>query len=189
MFKLNKKLILGSNSPRRKEILKLAGFEFDVVVKEVAENFPEYIAPEEVPVYLAELKSNAFQNMAADICVITADTVVILNGSILGKPKDENEAANMLQKMSGKEHKVVSGVSIKLDKNRISFSDITTVKFRQLSNNEIDYYISNYKPMDKAGAYGIQEWIGLVGIEKIEGSFYNVMGLPIHKVYNELILL
>lgn len=186
MLQLSVPLILGSASPRRKEILSQAGLKFEILVKEIEEIYPSDIPIKEVPVFLAELKANAFEIESRNNIVLTSDTVVILNNKILGKPKNDKEAVEMLKEISGNMHEVVTGVCIKNLNTTLSFSDITKVYFNEFTHSEIDYYVQNYKPLDKAGAYGIQEWIGMIGINKIEGSFYNVMGLPIHLIYREL---
>lgn len=179
-------VLLASASPRRSELLKLAGFEFKVAVKNTEEIYPDTLPHTEVPLYLARLKADAFNRESLDKIVIAADTVVIMNNEILGKPINEEHAIEMLEKLSGCTHMVVTGVCITHNTQRITFSDTTLVTFKPVKRKEILYYVQNYKPMDKAGAYGVQDWIGLVAIEKIVGSFYNVMGLPIHKVYEAL---
>lgn len=180
-------IILASKSPRRQQLLNSLGVSFLVRTKEVDEIYPENLSKEEVPVYLAELKALPFLDelLETDL-VITADTVVCLGNEILGKPKDKQEAIQMLQKLSGKEHQVITGVCLTSKKKTHSFYSLTNVRFKMLTKNEINYYISELKPFDKAGAYGIQEWIGTIGITHIEGSFYNVMGLPIQKLYAEI---
>lgn len=180
-------LILCSKSPRRKELLEKVGLQFSVLTKEVEEIYPESIDSEQVAEYLANLKSNAFAEESEENIIIAADTTVVFNNEILGKPNNETEAKEMLTKLSGKVHKVISGVSILHKKEQFSFSETTLVEFKKLSDSEINYYITNYKPFDKAGGYGIQEWIGLIGIKKIEGDYYNVMGLPSFRLYNFLI--
>ncbi len=183
-MKITKNIILASNSPRRKEILQNAGYEFEVIVKPTSEVFDKNIPLEMVAEYLAIQKINEFKDFDSNI-IIAADTIVIANNEILNKPKDEDEAFEMLKSLSNKMHKVISGVSIKIDTEIISFSDTTEVIFKSLSDEEINYYIRKHKPYDKAGAYGIQEYIGMVGVSSIIGSFYTVMGLPIHKVYEQ----
>ncbi len=179
-------MILVSNSPRRQEILKNAGFDFQVVSSTVKEEYPENLAIEKIPEYLAEQKAYSVVKDYKDEILIAADTIVVLKNTILGKPKNDIEAVEMLEKLSGKKHRVISGGCVVKGDDIIKFSDETTVYFKDLSNDEIMYYVENFKPFDKAGAYGIQEWIGMIGIEKIQGSFYNVMGLPIHKLYEIL---
>lgn len=179
-------IILASKSPRRQELLKLMGMEFSVEVKDTDESFPPGLSPEEIAVYISGKKAKAFDSCQGDTLVITADTIVAAEGRILGKPADEQEAREMLQLLSGKVHKVITGVTLLHHKNPISFYDTTLVHFRTLSAEEIDHYIHNYKPYDKAGAYGIQEWIGYVAVKKIEGSYTNVMGLPTEKLYQHI---
>ena len=171
------KLILASNSPRRHELLKGLDLDFEVRVKKgVGEKYPENLPAEKVPEYISKEKAAAY-DIQENETLLTADTVVILNGEIMGKPKDAAEAHEMLRKLNGHTHQVVTGVSITTLEKQVSFSDTTAVTFRELTDNEIDYYIEHYKPFDKAGAYGVQEWIGYIGVTRIEGSFYNVMGL------------
>ncbi|MCF6366813.1 MAG: Maf family nucleotide pyrophosphatase [Bacteroidales bacterium] len=184
----NCKLLLASKSPRRKQLLQDAGFVFEVVnSKETKENIPEDILNEDAAVYLAELKANAYKDELKDKHILIAsDTIVCLENKILGKPKDYKEAFEMIKSLSGKKHKVITGVSIISINKEVSFSSITYVYFKNISDEEIKFYIENFKPYDKAGAYGIQEWIGLTCIEKIEGSYFNVMGLPVQKLYESL---
>lgn len=179
-------LILASNSPRRQELLRKAGFDFEVRAKEVDESYPEETPPEDVAKYLALKKASVYDDIKDEI-VITADTIVKLNDQILGKPENYEDARRMLAALSGTAHEVITGVCIKNNDKEVVLDDITRVYFKKLSDEEIDYYITNYKPYDKAGAYGIQEWIGMMGIEKIEGSYFNVVGLPVHKVYEALL--
>jgi len=179
--------ILASKSPRRQQLLESLGLTFSVRLKEVEEVYPEDLSKEQVPVYLAELKARPFiGELTENEVVITADTVVCLENKILGKPKDYNEAFSMLANLSGKEHQVITGVCLTSKHKSTSFYSLTNVMFKELTSQEIEYYISEFKPYDKAGAYGIQEWIGTIGITHIEGSFYNVMGLPIQKLYEEI---
>lgn len=181
-----KKLILASNSPRRRELLKGLDLDFEVRVKRgVGESFPTNIPAERVAEYISKEKAAAY-DIADDEVLLTADTVVILEGEIMGKPENADDARAMLRRLSGHTHHVVTGVSIKSTDGSVSFSDVTAVTFRQLTDEEIDYYIERYKPLDKAGAYGVQEWIGYIGVTHIDGSFYNVMGLPVERVYEEL---
>jgi len=179
-------LILGSQSPRRHQLLKAAGFSFEVVIRPVSEIPKRNILPRAVAVFISENKAKAYGDYAADHIVITADTIVATKGSILGKPKDENQAYEMLKSLAGKTHQVITGVTIFHKGKFNSFSEVTNVTFRSLSDSEIKYYIDQYKPYDKAGAYGIQEWIGMIGISSIEGCYYNVMGLPVSRLYEEL---
>jgi septum formation protein len=182
---LNTQLILASNSPRRKQILEEAGISFRVQTKDIPEIYPESLDCIEVPSYLAALKAKAFSDLN-DQTIITADTIVLLDGKILGKPSGRDDAFAMLRSLSGKKHEVITGVCILNKNTELIFSDTTDVYFKSLSDEQINYYLDHFKPYDKAGAYGIQEWIGMVGVEKISGSYFNVMGLPIHKVYAEL---
>ena len=179
--------ILASKSPRRNQLLKSLGIEFEVIIKEVEENYPDNLTKEEIPVFLAELKAKPFlTNLSENDLIITADTIVWFDGKVLGKPKDEAEAIQMLQLLSGNEHQVISGVCLTSSQKTKSFYSTSNVQFKNLTQKEIEYYISEFKPFDKAGAYGIQEWIGSIGITHIEGSFYNVMGLPIQRLYEEI---
>lgn len=180
-------VILASKSPRRQELLQQMDIDFRVVLKEVDESFPSDLQPGEVALYIARKKAEAFDESVEDNeIVITADTIVTIDGIILGKPEDEEDAVRMLKLLSGKKHEVITGVAF-LHKHEIrSFSDSTTVYFKELSEEEMRFYIQTYKPFDKAGAYGIQEWIGHSAIEKIEGSYNNVVGLPTFRVYQEL---
>lgn len=186
----NYKLILASASPRRQQLMKDAGFTFEVRLKNVEEKYPQELHLENVPEYLSKVKASAFrEELKADEVLITADTVVCIHDRILGKPADRKEAISMLQELSGNRHLVVTGVSVTTRTEQLSFSSRTDVFFKHLSNEEIEFYVDMYKPFDKAGAYGIQEWIGYIGIERIEGSFYNVMGLPVQKLYETLRML
>lgn len=179
--------LLASKSPRRQQLLQSLGIEFQVIVKEVEENYPAHLLNEEIPVFLAELKAEPYLNELMDNdLLITADTIVWSNNRVLGKPKDKMEAINMLSELSGNEHQVISGVCLSSNQKQISFYATSNVQFKMLSNQEIEFYVLEYKPYDKAGAYGIQEWIGTIGITHIEGSFYNVMGLPIQQLYEEI---
>ncbi len=182
------KLVLGSASPRRKELLSGAGLDFSIRLADIDEsNFPQFNEPADVPVYLSKQKADAlFNTLSSDELLITADTVVIIGGEILGKPANRVEAISMLKRLSGSTNKVVTGVTLMSQEKRECFNVSTNVHFRELSNHEIEYYVDTYKPFDKAGAYGIQEWIGYVGITGIEGSFYNVMGLPIQSIFVKL---
>ena len=182
-----KKIILSSNSPRRKELLAGLDIPFEVkVLSGIDESYPEGLGVEEIPQYIAMEKAAAY-DIAEDEIVITADTVVVLGDAILGKPVDESDAKNMLRALSGNTHRVVTGVCItSVDKQR-KFSVVSEVTFKVLSDTEIDYYVNRYHPFDKAGAYGIQEWIGYVGVTSLKGSYFNVMGLPVQRIYEELI--
>lgn len=185
-MKINKKIILASSSPRRKEILSDAGFKFDVEVLPIDENDLPALTPAEVAEYLASQKVAQFVHRGDDFIVIAADTVVIVENQILNKPENEEEAVRMLKLLTGRKHTVITGVSIKIGEEIQSFSDKTVVWFKDLSEEEIVYYIKNYSPLDKAGSYGIQDFLGMVGISRLEGSFYTVMGFPIHVVYDYL---
>jgi septum formation protein len=178
-------VILASKSPRRQELLRGMGVDFEILTKETPEDYPTDLPLDEVPKYLSLQKSLAFtdEELPVDYLLITSDTVVICEGEILGKPKDREDAARMLRLLSGKTHHVVTGVTVRTVEKTESFAVRSDVTFAQLDTDEIDYYIENCLPFDKAGAYGIQEWIGYVGISGLEGSFYNVMGLPTRKLY------
>lgn len=182
------RLLLASHSPRRQELLRECGLEYELVDKyDVEEIYPADTPVKDVAGYLSKLKNHAYPDpLTEHDIVITADTTVIVGDEVLGKPIDRSEAIEMLQKLSGGAHTVITGVTIRSIAHEVQFSTQTNVWFRQLTLEEIEYYIDSYHPMDKAGGYGIQEWIGFIAIEKIEGSFYNVMGLPIQRVYVEL---
>lgn len=180
------KIVLASHSPRRQELLRGLGVDFSVnVINGIDESFPASMPKEEVAEHLAVKKREAYK-VGEDELLITADTIVVVDDEILGKPKDADDARRMLHTISGRVHKVVTGVCLATTTESRSFSVTTEVKFRQLRDSEIDYYIDHYKPFDKAGAYGIQEWIGYVGVEGIRGSYYNVMGFPVQRVYEEM---
>lgn len=180
------KIILASNSPRRKELLGGLGVDFEVkVLKGVDESYPESLPSTDVAEYIAAEKAAAY-TVKDDELLITADTVVIVGRDILGKPADAADACGMLRELSGKTHQVVTGVCLTTSKEQRRFSVTTDVTFKQLSNAEINYYVDKYKPYDKAGAYGIQEWIGYIGVTALSGSYYNVMGFPVQRVYEEL---
>lgn len=180
------KILLGSESPRRKELLKELGYDFTPVKINCEEIYPESLNIKKIAAFLSELKSAAYGKVEQDEVLITADTIVVINGEILGKPKDREEATVMLRKLSGKNHEVHTAVSIRTDKKLLTKTDIATVILNELSATEIDYYISNFNVMDKAGSYGIQDWLGMAKINKIEGSFYTIMGFPTHLVYQML---
>lgn len=181
-------LILGSQSPRRKELFAGLHIPFVVEVRETDENYPKEMNPLEVPEFLAVLKSAPFQqDFRQNDLLITADTIVLIEGQILGKPLDYGHAFEMLRILSGKKHVVITGVCLTSAEKQITFADHTDVWFKNLSDDEIDYYLTHFKPFDKAGSYGVQEWIGYVAIERIEGSYFNVMGLPIQRLYEELL--
>ena len=184
----NYRLILASASPRRRELLAACDLDFTLAEKfECEECYPADLATEKVAEYLSQLKSNAYPHALGEKDILlTADTVVILGDKILGKPHSEEEAVEMISSLSGATHKVVTGVTLRTAKQTISFSAESLVSFRTLETEEVRYYVEKYRPLDKAGAYGIQEWIGYIGIEGIEGSFYNVMGLPVQRLYSAL---
>ena len=183
----HKKLILASKSPRRKDLLFNANVAFEIRTKDTEEHYPADIAIREVPVYLAQLKAAAMMDeLQSDETLLTADTIVLLNGKIYGKPEDFNDAVSILQALSGNTHEVITGVCLKSHEKEKVFSETTHVTFKELSLDEIKFYIENYTPFDKAGAYAIQEWIGLIGITGIRGDYYNIVGLPIQRVLTEL---
>jgi len=179
-------VILASTPPRRQQFFQDLDIDFTVQLKEVEEIYPPELKGIEITDFLADLKSQAFTNLSEKDLLITSDTIVWLDEIALGKPKNAEDAFNMLRSLSGKNHKVITSISIKSKNYQKIINDITTVTFKELSDNEINYYIKNYKPFDKAGAYGIQEWIGFIAIDKLEGSYFNVVGLPVHKLYKEL---
>lgn len=182
-------LILASQSPRRRELMSDAGLEFRTTSYDVDEIYPDDLPADDVAGYLSRLKSDAYPDaLDPREILITADTVVILGDRILGKPKGMDGAREMLRELSGSQHRVITGVTLRSADNKVSFSAETKVLFASLTEEEIEYYVERYRPLDKAGSYGIQEWIGYVGIESIEGAFYNVMGLPIQRLYKELAL-
>ena len=184
---LQYKVVLGSKSPRRKELLSQLGITFTQRKLDADESFPKKLKPTEVAEYLSRKKASAgLEKLKKNELLITSDTTVVLGKKILNKAADAKEAKKMLQKLSNQKHKVITGVCISSKEKAISFSVGTKVYFKKLSEEEIDYYIANYKPFDKAGAYGIQEWIGMIGVSKIKGSYYNVMGLPLRELYEKL---
>ena len=184
----SKNIILASGSPRRQDLFKELGIPFQVQLREVEEKYSLEQKKEEITNYLAELKANAFEGfLKQDDVLITADTIVWHKNRALEKPRDRSQAFEMLKELSGSKHKVITSVCIKTLSFQKIFFDITNVYFKELSEMEINFYIQKYEPFDKAGAYGIQEWIGFIGIPKIEGSYFNVMGLPVHKLYQELL--
>ena len=181
------KVKLASKSPRRQKLLENIITHFEVVNNEIDEVYPKSLNTDEVAMYLSRLKAEVFLRRAAkNELYITADTLVIFNNMILGKPKSKINAFNMLKKLSGNTHEVFTGVSLLLDGTIFSFDDMTRVSFYKLSDQEIKFYIDQYSPLDKAGSYGIQDWMGYVGIRKMEGDFFNVMGLPLHKLYRKI---
>ncbi len=180
--------ILASKSPRRQYLLKELGLDFEVYTKEVDESFPDNLKAEEIPLYLSQKKADAFDiELTDNTIVITADTVVWIDGQVLNKPENFNDAVRMLKLLSGKMHEVYTGVCLRSKNKTKSFYALTKVFFKTLSQQEIEYYINNYHPYDKAGAYGAQEFMGYIGVEKIEGSYFNVMGLPVRELYEELL--
>ncbi|MEJ6981313.1 Maf family nucleotide pyrophosphatase [Pedobacter sp. P351] len=181
-------IILASKSPRRQELLTLMNVDFRVVLKEVDESYPEGLSAAEIAIYIAEKKARAFdESLDKNELVLTADTIVCIDKQILGKPNDEKHAFEMLSLLSGKKHEVITGVAFLQNHHLHSFYEVTEVYFRPLTADQINHYIENFKPYDKAGSYGIQEWAGLIAIEKIIGSYTNVVGLPTHRVYEELL--
>lgn len=182
------RIILGSNSPRRRELLAGLDLSFDVhVIPGLEENYPDSLQPQEIPVFLSKQKAEAYlSTLEYQVLLITADTIVWNGTEVIGKPKDREDAIRMLRSLSGHEHQVVTGVCLTTTKKQEAFSVVSLVRFASLTDEEIIYYVDKYKPFDKAGAYGIQEWIGYVGVESISGSFYNVMGLPVQRLYQEL---
>jgi septum formation protein len=186
----NHRIILASGSPRRQQFLKELDVDFEIQLKDIEEIYPEHLQAEEITNFLAKLKASAFESdIEENDILITSDTIVWLNNKALGKPKDYDDAFEMLTEMSGTTHKVITSVCLKTTDKEVVFYEETLVTFTALSSDEIKYYLNNYKPFDKAGSYGIQEWIGLVAIEKIEGSYANVVGLPTHRLYEEMMKL
>ena len=183
------KVFLASGSPRRRELMAGLGVNYEVrILPDVDESYPDTLQGEEIPLYIAKEKADAYiPMMQPDELIITADTIVWLDGKVLGKPRDREDALQMLRTMSGRTHKVFTGVCITTTDWQRSFTAQTEVRFATLSEDEIIYYVDNFKPMDKAGAYGVQEWIGFIGVENISGSYYNIMGLPVQKLYRELL--
>ena len=184
----NKKIILGSASPRRQELLRLLGIDFETRISNSDESYQVNLSPEEIPIFLAIKKKEVLkETIKANEILITADTIVVKEEEILNKPKDEQEACEMLSSLSNDMHQVITGVCISNHEKQEVFSVTTNVFFKKLTIQEIDFYVKEYKPFDKAGAYGIQEWIGLIGIKKITGCYFNVVGLPVAKLYQKLI--
>jgi septum formation protein len=181
------KYVLASQSPRRKQLLEWAEVDFEIVVADIDETYPDHLTPDAVAMHIAYNKAIAVQQkIKEDKIIIAADTIVVLDKDIISKPKDREEAVEILQRLSGHHHKVITGVSITGNNNELSFADVTDVEFHPLSKEQIEFYVDKYKPYDKAGAYAIQEWIGVVGIKCIHGDFYNVMGLPVSRVVQAL---
>ena len=186
-MKVMQKIILASQSPRRKQLLEWAEVPFDIVVKETDESYPENVSMDEIAVHIARNKALAIKSTVdVSLPILAADTIVVLEGLIIGKPKDREDAVNILSSLSGKQHQVITGVVILHNEKEMAFAETTEVFFHELSRAQIEFYIDNYKPYDKAGAYAIQEWIGVVGIKNIHGDFYNVMGLPVSRVVQAL---
>ncbi len=181
------RIILASQSPRRKQLLEWAEIPFDVMVKETDEMYPASLSIEKVPVYIARNKALAVKDeLSHDRLILAADTIVVLNGKVIGKPVSKENAVEILHELSGQTHQVVTGVVLMRDDTETAFADITEVEFHQLSHQQIEFYVEKYQPYDKAGAYAIQEWIGVVGIKRVKGDFYNVMGLPVSRVVKTL---
>ncbi len=182
------KIILASNSPRRKELLGGLGITYEVkTLPDIDESYPEDLDAEEIPLHIARNKADAYRSMMQpNELIVTADTIVWLDGMVLGKPKDETDACRMLRCLSGKTHQVVTGVCLTTLEKQKCFATVTDVTFAELTEEEINHYVSQYRPLDKAGAYGIQEWIGYIGVQNISGSYFNVVGLPIQRLYTEL---
>jgi septum formation protein len=182
-----KRIILASQSPRRKQLLEWAEIDFEIIINPTPEIYPDDLTTEQIPIYIAREKALAVKNeLKNDSIIIAADTVVVINDKIIGKPVDRSDAIKILSELSEKKHLVITGVVIINDTKEISLADVTEVWFNELTSEQIEFYVDKYKPFDKAGAYAIQEWIGVVGIKKINGDFYNVMGLPISRVVQEL---
>lgn len=182
------KIVLASNSPRRKELLSGLNLEYTVrVLPDIDESYPDTLKGEEIPMYISREKAEAYRNsMAEDELIITADTVVCINEKVLGKPQTLEEAKEMLRELSGKTHQVITGVCLMTRDLQRTFSATTQVTFDVLTEDEIEFYVEKFRPLDKAGAYGVQEWIGFVGVSRLEGSYFNVMGLPVQRLYQEL---
>jgi septum formation protein len=181
------KIILASRSPRRQQLLRELGFKFDVIVRDYEEIYPKGLTGEEIARFVAYEKAASFKNeLSEDEIVIAADTIVWCNNKVLGKPVDQQDAIRILKEISGNTHEVITGVSIRSQSKDFTFSDSTKVSFEALTDEEISYYIDKYKPYDKAGAYGIQEWIGIIACSHIDGSYFNVVGLPVQMLYKEL---
>lgn len=188
MLNLNYRIVLASNSPRRRELLAGLGLSFEVRVwPGIDESYPDTLQGEEIPLYISRRKAEAYRaSLADDELLITADTIVWLDGKVWGKPADEEEAVRMLTALSGREHEVITGVTLTTCRDCRSFASVSRVRFAALDADEIRWYVSHYRPLDKAGAYGVQEWIGFVGVEQLTGSYFNVMGLPVQRLYREL---
>lgn len=182
------KIILASNSPRRKELLAGLDVDFEVrVIKGIDESYPDSLPTVDIAEYISRKKASAYlQQLAADELLVTADTIVVLGSEVMGKPHDEADACRMLRELSGQTHQVITGVTLATSVRQQSFSVVTDVTFKSFADEEIDYYVSHYKPFDKAGAYGIQEWLGYIGVTALRGSYFNVMGLPVQRIYEAL---
>jgi septum formation protein len=181
-----KKYILASASPRRKQLMEWAEIDFEIIVAHTEETYPPHLSPEEIAIHIASKKARAVRDLVDDNrTIIAADTIVVLGGEIIGKPADREDAFGILSKLNGKMHRVITGVAILAQQEQV-FADVTEVEFNSLSKKEIEFYIDKYQPYDKAGAYAIQEWIGVIGIKRINGDFYNVMGLPVSRVVRAL---
>lgn len=182
------KIILASNSPRRKELLSGLGIDFQIrTIKGIDESYPDTLHGEDIPIYISKKKASVYlQSISDDELLITADTIVYLDGEVMGKPKSAEDAIGMLSRLSGRIHDVITGVSIVTKEKQVSFASTSKVSFASLTDEEIMYYVDNYSPLDKAGAYGIQEWIGYIGVNGLSGSYFNVMGLPVQRLYEEL---
>lgn len=182
------KIILASNSPRRKELLSGLGIDFQIrTIKGIDESYPDTLHGEDIPIYISKKKASVYlQSISDDELLITADTIVYLDGEVMGKPKSAEDAIGMLSRLSGRIHDVITGVSIVTKEKQVSFASTSKVSFASLTEKEIMYYVDNYSPLDKAGAYGIQEWIGYIGVNGLSGSYFNVMGLPVQRLYEEL---
>jgi septum formation protein len=181
-------IILASNSPRRRELLGGLDLDFEVkVLPDIEESYPDHLNTSDIPLYIATEKATAYKDMMAEHdLIITADTVVVLGDEVLGKPVDLDDARRMLRELSGHTHQVITGVCLMTRERQHSFAVTTDVTFKELTDAEINYYVEKYQPLDKAGAYGIQEWIGYIGVTSLSGSYFNVMGLPVQRIYNEL---
>ncbi|HEU4469958.1 MAG TPA: Maf family nucleotide pyrophosphatase [Flavisolibacter sp.] len=179
-------IVLASSSPRRKQLLEWAEIDFEIIVQPTDETFPPHLAPDAAAVHIARQKALAVKEKAAGRIILAADTIVVLDGEIIGKPKDRQDAIAILSRLQGKQHQVMTGVVILNEEKEISFADITSVSFHPLTEDQLTFYVDKYKPYDKAGAYAIQEWIGVVGIRSVTGDFYNVMGLPVSRVVQAL---
>ncbi|MBP6687830.1 MAG: septum formation protein Maf [Lacibacter sp.] len=182
------RIILASKSPRRKQLLEWAEIPFDVLVKDTDEMYPATLSIEKVPVYIARNKALAVkEELSHDRLILAADTIVVLNGKVIGKPTSKENAIEILSELSGQVHQVITGVVLMRDDTETAFADITEVEFHKLTQQQIEFYVNKYKPYDKAGAYAIQEWIGVVGIKRVKGDFYNVMGLPVSRVVKAIL--